>query len=152
MDFCNNSLMETLLHRLQSQNSYANYNGIELISGGEEGVVGTMPVGPDKLNPNDTVHGGAIFTLADTVSGTAAIACGLLRTGLDVEQLSCTTVDASIHYLRAARGSKLTCRATPRKVGGTLAVVDVSILDDQGVETCSGTFTFMFVDRTRFVK
>lgn len=151
MDFCNNNPFDILLHNGRGPNGFADANGIRVTALSETCGVGEMELTPRHLNPNGTVHGGALYSLADTVAGSEAIACAMAKSGQSVEEISCTTVTGTFHYLRAARGSKLICTATCRKIGRTLSVIDVSITDDRGEETCSGTFTFCIIDRKRYM-
>lgn len=154
MDFCDKSAFE----RVKSYGHGSGTNGFRELCGititdlGPEGGVGEMPLGPQHLNPNGTVHGGALYTLADTVCGHTAIAWAMAATGRDADTLACTTVTGSLNFLRPARGTKLTCVAACRKMGKTLAVMDVSILDDQGTETSAGSFTYYYLDRARFLQ
>lgn len=154
MDFCDKDVFERVKEcgHGDGTNGFRELCGIRITHLGPDGGVGEMPLGPQHLNPNGTVHGGALYTLADTVAGHAAIAWGLAATGRGPDSLACTTVTGSLNFLRPARGEKLVCRATCRKMGKTLSVLDVSILDDRGEETCSGSFTFYYIDRGRYVK
>ena len=149
MDFCDKELLEKL-ESWNDRGSFIQYCGIRLTGVDEGGVWGEMPLLPHHFNPNEGVHGGALYALADTMGGYAALAWGVTHLGLPISQLSCTTVNGTLHYLRPAGGSLLTCRAEYRKMGRTVAVVDTSIRDDRDREVCSGTFTFLFVDRERF--
>jgi len=54
------------------------------------------------LNPNRVLHGGVVYSLADT--GMA----GALHTDLDADE-SCATVEISIVYLAAVTSGTLTC-------------------------------------------
>lgn len=154
MDFCDKDAFERVKEHGHGDgtNGFRELCGIRITALGPDGGTGEMPLGPQHLNPNGTVHGGALYTLADTVAGHAAIACAMASTGRGADSLACTTVTGSLNFLRPARGTKLVCLANCRKVGKTLAVLDVSILDDQGTETCSGSFTFCYVDRARYTK
>lgn len=154
MDFCDKAAFERIRKHGHGEGAsgFKEWCGIQITALGPEGGAGEMTLGPQHFNPNDTVHGGALYTLADTVAGYTAIAWGMAATGRGEDSLSVTTVTSSLNYLRPARGSKLVCLASCRKMGKTLAVLDVSIRDDEDRETCSGSFTFCYVDRQRYVK
>ncbi len=110
-------------------------NGI-VITRVEPGLCeGELTTGPDSFNPHGTVHGGALATLADTVSGV----CACSRGG------SCVTAGSSMEFLRPATGPRLLCRATPKKLGHTLSVVQFSITDEEGTPVATGTFTFFML-------
>lgn len=93
---------------------------------------GEMEIHTDTCNPMGIVHGGALFTLADTVAGTAAFTTG--RT--------CVTLDTNFQFLSAAKGDKVYCTAKPKKLGRTIVVYDVSLTDSLDRPVASGTFTF----------
>ena len=74
-------------------------------------------------NPNGSVHGGMIFSLADSVAGTAACTHGSMV----------TTSTGSIYFLHAAfRPKKLIAEAMELKAGRNLMVYDVKVKTDTG--------------------
>ena len=87
---------------------------------------------PSSLNPMGIVHGGALVTLADTVCGTAAFTTGHM----------CVTLDCSMQYLAPASGARITCTATPRKLGKTVLVYEAVLTDDTGRTVATGVYTF----------
>lgn len=92
-----------------------------------------MPVRKDFYNPNGSVHGGVIFSLADIASGAAASSHGMRM----------TTMDASLSFLAPAVTSKvLYGEGREIKKGRTVCVYDVWITDDQDVLIAKGTYTF----------
>ena len=80
------------------------------------------------------VHGGILAMFAD-IAGHAAVAARL-RHGVP-------TVDLRVDYLRMAGGDFLCARATPLKLGRTLAVVDIRITDDQERLVAVGRGTYL---------
>lgn len=68
-------------------------------------------------------HGGAIAALID-VAGDMAVAVGL---GGGVP-----TIDLRVDYLRPATGARLVATATVRKLGRTVALADVEVVDAAG--------------------
>lgn len=93
-----------------------------------------IKIEPWHLNVLGVIHGGVLFSLADTVSGTAAAASGEYRV---------TTVNGSINYLRAGKNtSKITAEAVEIKNGRTFSVCDSKIYDDKGVLLATTTMTF----------
>lgn len=93
---------------------------------------GELEIRTDTQNPMGVVHGGALFTLADTVAGTAAFTTG--RT--------CVTLDSSMQFLAAARGNKVFCTAKPKKIGRTILVYEITITDSEERLVATGIFTF----------
>ncbi|WP_294150550.1 PaaI family thioesterase [uncultured Clostridium sp.] len=93
-----------------------------------------IEIKPWHLNVLGVIHGGVLFSLADTVSGTAAAASGEYRV---------TTVSGNINYLRAGKNtSKITAEAVEVKNGKTFSVCDAKIFDDKGTLLATTTMTF----------
>ena len=97
---------------------------------------GVLEEGPNSINPHGNVHGGALSTLADTVGG----CCACSKGGV------CVTASSSMEFLRPANGSMITCIATPKKLGRTLAVVQTDLFNDSEKLVATGTFTFFMVE------
>jgi|SRR4051812_15480991 acyl-CoA thioesterase len=82
-----------------------------------------MPVRRDMLNGHEIVHGGLLFTLADTALAYAANS----RNAVAVTQ------NASISYLSPAReGELLIAEASERGVAGRTGLYDVEVRTDGG--------------------
>lgn len=94
-----------------------------------------MPITPQVLNPLRIVHGGATYTLADTVMGFAAWRAYK-------GEKACVTVEIKISYIAPGRGKELVAEARVLRRGRTLTYVDCRIVDDQSrlVATATGTF------------
>lgn len=110
-------------------------NGIRVTLARPGYAEGELTVGPNSANPHGTVHGGCLYTLADTVAGTAACAHGA----------SCVTVSGTMEFLRPAAGPTIRCVATPKKQGNTLSVMQVVLTNTEGKEVATGTFTFFMM-------
>ena len=93
---------------------------------------GVLHADESSLNPNGIVHGVCLVTLADTVCGTAAFTTGHM----------CVTLDCSMQYLAPASGARITCTATPRKLGKTVLVYEAVLTDDTGRTVATGVYTF----------
>lgn len=97
-------------------------------------VVSRIPFGKSVTNNRGSVHGGALFTLADTTCG---MACRTF--GKDV-----TTIDGSINYLLPAMDTEyVQCEANLVRKGGRIIVYRADIKNDKGDMLAVGTFTFM---------
>ena len=106
--------------------------GAMVTSAGNGEAAGELAIRTDTKNPMGVVHGGALFTLADTVAGTAAFTTGR----------NCVTLDSSMQFLTAARGDKVYCTAKPKKAGRTILVYEISITDAEDRLVATGIFTF----------
>ncbi len=107
-------------------------SGVEITQIEKDFGLGILTVGDSSFNPGGTVHGGALFTLADTVAGGFV----LMNGG------NCVTSHASFDYFRPACGPAITCRVTPKKMGRGLCIVAVELTDVASKVVAAGTFTF----------
>lgn len=122
--------------------------GIEIVRVTETGAIGVLPLQSKVFNANGDIHGGALFSLGDAVASAAAYVWGKQHLG---EDTGCTTASASFNYLRpVSGGERIVGKATLRKTGKTLAVVDVSIEDESGREVCLGVFTIYYLSMDRY--
>ena len=96
---------------------------------------GELTITPECLNPRGAVHGGCLATLANAVSGWVAGA---------VQHCNSATASYTLNFLRPAMGTsrKIRCRAAPVKLGRTLCVYHVVLLDDADTVVASGDFTY----------
>lgn len=93
---------------------------------------------PDERNPAGLPHGGAYFTLADTVSASAAASSGYHT----------VTVSSSYNFLRSAKiGDTVTAEARQVHTGKSISVYDVHLSTQEGVLVGTACFTFYVLDR-----
>jgi acyl-CoA thioesterase len=86
------------------------------------------------FNSNGVVHGGVLFTLADTGMGAA-----LLSTLSPIE--SCATIEVKINYFRPVVEGPLSCRTEIVHRGRRTASLESTLLSDgKTVAKASGTF------------
>ncbi|MCD8150196.1 MAG: PaaI family thioesterase [Clostridiales bacterium] len=102
---------------------------------------GEVVLKPKHGNPIGSIHGGVIFTIADTIGGAAATSRGRFV----------TTLSGNINYLRPAIGSKkLIAESAEIKVGKNVCVYDVMITDDTGREIARATMTYYYLKKVEF--
>jgi acyl-CoA thioesterase len=102
--------------------------GIETVSVGNSEAVVRMPA-KEKQNALDTIHGGAIFTLADQAFALAANS----ESGVTV------ALHVSVNFLRPARGD-LEARAVRISEGRTTSLYEVRVFEgDEMVAIFHGT-------------
>ncbi|WP_342640326.1 PaaI family thioesterase [Rhodoligotrophos ferricapiens] len=115
------------LKRFIDTSPFIRFLGLEIEEVDEaKGVLAMkMPMRPELERADGTgqVHGGPIASLIDTVGDFAVI----LTVGAPVP-----TINFRTDYLRPAGGSYLIGKATVRRAGRTVAVVDIDVFDDQG--------------------
>lgn len=101
---------------------FAEYAGIKLLEVEEGKAKAKMEIKENHLNGIGTVHGGAIFTLADF---TFAVAANSYRTVT-------VAINANISYMKAARTGTLFAEAEEISINPKLGTYTVNITDDNG--------------------
>ncbi len=101
--------------------SFARENGMELVAVSPGRATVSMQVCDRHKNSHGTVHGGALFTLADTAFALASNSHGI----------PAAAINASISYLTAARDGTLTAEAEEFTRNPKLASYTVVITDDE---------------------
>ena len=124
----------TNARQLLDRSEYIRELGIEILELSEGSARGRMPFDTKKENPGKAIHGGCLFSLADTIAGTLAFH----NAGKYV-----VTVEGSLHFLSAAKDTTYVyCTAKMKRFGSTLVTVDVDITDDNGKLLDCGCFTY----------
>lgn len=114
-------------------NEYAAFLGIRTTEMKEGYARGEMTVRREYENAIGSVHGGCLFSLADTIGGSAAASYGM-RT---------TTLSSDFHYLTPGIGQeKLYAEAKEIKKGKRISVYEVEVRGEDGKLLAKGTFTF----------
>lgn len=96
----------------------------------------SVTIGPDHLYPNGVVHGGVLFTMADTSMGKATMSV------LDEGQF-CASVEVQLRFIRPATAGTIVSTATVTKQGRSIIHLEARITEDDGrlIATATGTFT-----------
>ena len=106
---------------------------IEILELNETCAKGWMPFDAKYCNPGGSMHGGCLYSLADTVAGTLAY-----FKGFDV-----TTVEGSMNFLEPAINTEyIYCTAKLKRRGKHLVTCDVEITNDAGKLLDCGIYTF----------
>ena len=105
-------------------NGFIRHNGIRIVSVDEEKSVLEAEITDNSRNVWGSVHGGFLYTMADTAAGAfARIKYGRRN----------VTLNGSMNYLRPTTHSKtLTAVGREIKVGGHVGFFEVNITDDTG--------------------
>lgn len=131
-------LYEFLKQRVQNAQGYIRFSHLNFTELGEGSAKAKVQVDEDLLNPMGTVHGGCLFSICDTVGGTAAMTHGV----------AVTTTMASISYLNPAPGSGiLTAEAVELKAGQNLFRYDVFVRDEQGTLVCKAELEYFKIGK-----
>ena len=101
---------------------FAGHAGIELVEVEPGRAKARMKIQPFHFNGARTVHGGAIFTLADFAFAVASNSHGTLAMG----------INTSVNFVKAALKGTLYAEATEQSKGPKLASYSVMVTDDCG--------------------
>ena len=113
--------MDTLKKFVQ-QDHFAKHLGIEMLEYGAGRARARMEIGKHHLNSAGTVHGGAIFSLADAVFSVASNSHGTLALAINV----------GISFFKAVTGGALTATAEEVSLNPKLATYLITVTDDAG--------------------
>ncbi len=133
-----------MLKPLSAKNPYLNFLGIELLEADAGWVRMKIAFRPEFLQPF-TVHGGAIYSLAD------AAAAHALMTLIMPEQYP-TTVEQRINFLKAVKDQDVYCEARIINLGRTLAYAEVTMTTADGTLVAKSAATLMRLDVARVKK
>jgi len=106
----------------QKNDRFAGHSGIELLEISEGRAKAAMNIKKHHLNSVGSVHGGAIFTLADFVFAVASNSHGTVAVAINV----------SISYMKAATRGRLFAEAIEVAINPKLASYTVNVTDEQG--------------------
>ena len=131
-----NELEMKTRERVQA-NAFMLHNHIELESVEQDRAVFRLTIRPESKNPYGMIHGGAIYTLADNATGTAAHTDGRYY----------VTQTSALHFLRNQSEGTVRATATVRHRGHSTVLTAVDITGDDGKLIATGEFTFFCVDK-----
>lgn len=130
-------LEQNTRQRLQ-KNAFMLHNHIELESVEPDRAVFRLDIRPESRNPYGMVHGGAIYTMADNATGTAAHTDGRYY----------VTQTSALHFLRNQASGTVRATAWVRHRGKSTVLTAVDITGEDGKLLATGEFTFFCVDKT----
>ena len=125
------------VQRLLDASPYIAFMNLEVVSADpdRDEVVLRMPMRPEFERRAGTgqFHGGAIAALVD-IAGDYAV---VLKAGGGVP-----TINFRVDYLRPAGGAALVATAAARRIGRTVATVDIDVRDEAGRLCAIGRGTY----------
>jgi acyl-CoA thioesterase len=110
------------IKRCFKKDRYAERSDVELLTAAPGHATAKMTLHPHHLNGLDTVHGGAIFTLADFTFAVAANSHGRVA----------VAINASITFMKAAQSGTLWAEAREVSKNFKIGSYVVEVKDDQG--------------------
>ena len=113
---------------------FTHHVGIALVERSPGRSRWVLDLQPIHMNTHGVVHGGVLFTLADTAMGAALF--GALQPG----QI-CATIDIKINYFKPVFGGRVVCDSVVINQGKNVAHLDASLyVDDVLVARANGDF------------
>jgi acyl-CoA thioesterase len=128
-----------MIGNVASKFGYSNLIGMKIVTVGEG--IGRVAISVDErlMHPQMIVHGGVIFTLADTAMSMALIS--VFPAGTSV-----STIEAKVNYLLPVREGELLAEATITHQGRSIAVTEATVFnivnsERKAVAKVLGTFS-----------
>jgi len=112
--------MKEIKEFFSAEDLFARHTGVELLEVGPGWAKAGMKIEPYHFNGAKTVHGGAIFTLADFAFAVASNSRGTLAMG----------INASVSFVKTAVSGTLYAEAREQAMNHKLASYSVRITDD----------------------
>lgn len=112
--------MQKVKSFFEAEDKFARHSGVELLEVKPGYARARMKIEPYHLNGAKTVHGGAIFTLADFAFAVASNSHGSLAMG----------INTSVSFVKAGISGALHAEATEEACNPRLGTYLVRIIDD----------------------
>ncbi|MBR3641208.1 MAG: PaaI family thioesterase [Oscillibacter sp.] len=125
------NLMERLRERAR-KNRFTTHNHIELVAVDEQSAQVRLAIRDESKNPFGTVHGGALYTMADNAAGFAAHADGRQY----------VTQTGSMSFISNRAEGVITATARVRHRGRATCLTCVDVAAEDGTLLATGEFTF----------
>jgi 1,4-dihydroxy-2-naphthoyl-CoA hydrolase len=113
--------------------------GIEILEADPARVVAKMDWAPERCTVGGVMHGGALMSLADTAG--AVVAFLNLPDGAS----GTTTIESKTNLMRAVTGGSVRVESRPVHRGGTLAVIESEVSDDEDRLVAKTTQTQLYI-------
>jgi len=121
-------------------NEFTRVFDIEIIENSIEYARGKMRIESKHINRIGSVHGGAIFSLADTIGGCAAASNGT----------AAATISGNINYLSPAINTKeIIAVARIIKSGKNILVYNIDLFDEKEKLLATATFTYFAINKLK---
>ena len=119
--------------------AFENTLGLRMVEKHEDGVTLECPIRPDILNGVGVMHGGVLASIADEA------AWHVILNQLGEKDRNMTTSELKINYLRPIAGTKVVARGYIVKMGRTLCVTRIDLMDDKGKQGALAIVTYMLL-------
>ena len=129
---------EEQLKKLHLQkNAFTVHNFYELDLVEPDHAIYSLRIRPQSLNPHGTVHGGALYTMADDAAGSAVHTDGRRY----------VTQHGDLHFLKNQSSGVIRAEGRVRRRGQVTALVAVDITNEAGELLATGQFSFFCIDQ-----
>ena len=125
-----------------SKSTAVEHCGITFTEIGPDYLIASMPVDHRTIQPAGILHGGASVLLAETLGSVASSLC--------IEDLGSQLpvgIEINANHLKSVRHGLVFGRATPKRIGKTLQVWQIEIVDEKGDLVCTSRLTTMVTNR-----
>ncbi len=119
--------------------AFENTLGLRMVKHHKDGVTLECPIRPDILNGVGVMHGGVLASIADEV------AWHVILDALGTKDRNMTTSELKVNYLRPIAGKKVIARGYVVKMGRTLCVTRIDLMDDQKKLGAMAIVTYMLL-------
>jgi len=113
--------------------------GIETVEVSKDRVVLRMPVTAKTHQPMGMLHGGVSVLLAETAATVGA------WMNIDHDRQMAVGIEINASHIRGKRDGTVTATATPRHIGQTTSVWDITITDENDQMICCARCTLAIV-------
>ncbi|MBD1207232.1 MAG: hotdog fold thioesterase [Ignavibacteria bacterium] len=126
-----------------SRNTMVEHLGITITAIGENYIEARMPVDKRTHQPMGLLHGGASVALAETLGSFGAFLC------VNPEEKACVGLEINANHIRSVREGFVIGRATPKHIGKTTQVWEITVSTEEGKLVCVSRLTVQVLDISR---
>lgn len=123
-----------------SRNTMVEHLGIVVTAIGDDYIEARMPVDRRTHQPMGLLHGGASVVLAETLGSFAGYLC------VNPAEKACVGLEINANHIRSVREGFVVGRATPRHIGKTTQVWDITITTEDAKLVCVSRLTIQVLD------
>ncbi len=117
--------------------------GIIITAIGDNYIEARMPVDKRTHQPMGLLHGGASVALAESLGSFGAFLC------VNPEEKSCVGLEINANHIRSVREGFVIGRATPKHIGKTTQVWEITVSTEEGKLVCVSRLTVQVLDISR---
>lgn len=123
---------EEYIKIINETGKFIRHNDMHITDIGEDYARGEMILTDHLLNHYSTVHGGALFALADTVAGVAASS----------RKTACVTLSANINYFKSENSGTITATAKMANRTSRTAIFEVELTNEKNELIAKSIYTY----------